>query len=67
NLQQVGGLLKAADLQCKTVWPKLDVKDQLRVNLITLQTRLQNLELRYEQGLQALKFAMVSPRNLSWC
>ena len=63
NLQQVGGLLKATDLQYKNgLAKKLDV-DQLRVNLITLQTQLQNLELNYEQGLQALKFAMSMPQE----
>jgi len=63
NLQQVGGLLKATDLQYQNgLAKKLDV-DQLRVNLITLQTQLQNLELNYEQGLQALKFAMSMPQE----
>ena len=63
NIQQVSGLLKATDLQYKNgLAKKLDV-DQLRVNLITLQTQLQNLELNYEQGLQSLKFAMSMPQE----
>jgi outer membrane protein len=63
NLEQINGLLKATDLQYKNgLAKKLDV-DQLRVNQITLQTQLQNLELNYEQGLQALKFAMSMPQE----
>ena len=63
NLEQINGLLKATDLQYKNgLAKKLDV-DQLRVNQITLQTQLQNLELNYQQGLQALKFAMSMPQE----
>lgn len=63
NLEQINGLLKATDLQYKNgLAKKLDV-DQLKVNQITLQTQLQNLSLSYEQGLQALKFAMSMPQE----
>jgi outer membrane protein TolC len=63
NLQQINGLLKATDLQYKNgLAKKLDV-DQLRVNQITLETQVQNLTLSYEQGLQALKFAMSMPQE----
>lgn len=63
NIQQVSGLLKATDLQYKNgLAKKVDV-DQLRVNLITLETQLQNITLNYEQGLQSLKFAMNMPQE----
>lgn len=63
NLEQINGLLKATDLQYRNgLAKKLDV-DQLKVNKITLETQLQNLNLNYEQGLQALKFAMSMPQE----
>lgn len=63
NLEQINGLLKATDLQYQNgLAKKLDV-DQLKVNKITLETQLQNLSLSYEQGLQALKFAMSMPQE----
>lgn len=63
NLEQINGLLKATTLQYQNgLAKKLDV-DQLKVNKITLETQLQNLDLSYEQGLQALKFAMSMPQE----
>jgi outer membrane protein len=61
NLDQVRALLKLTELQYQNGFAKkLDV-DQLRVNQISLETQLQNLQLQYEQLVQALKLAMAMP------
>jgi outer membrane protein TolC len=61
NIEQVGGLYKATNLQYQNgLAKKIDV-DQLRVNLVTLGAQRQNLDLQFEQALQGLKFAMAMP------
>ncbi len=61
NLDQVLGLLKVTELQYQNGFAKKVDVDQLRVNKVSLETQLQNLELQYEQAVQALKFAMAMP------
>lgn len=61
NLDQVRALLKLTELQYQNGFAKkLDV-DQLRVNQISLETQLQNLQLQYEQVVQGLKLVMAMP------
>jgi outer membrane protein len=63
NLAQVLSLIKVTEKQFENGFArKVDV-DQLRVNQVNLQTQLQNLDLQYEQAVQALKFAMAMPQD----
>ena len=61
NLDQIRALLNLTDLQYQNGFAKKVDVDQLRVNQISLETQLQNLQLQYEQLVQALKLAMAMP------
>jgi len=61
NLDQIRALLKLTELQYQNGFAKKVDVDQLRVNQISLETQLQNLQLQYEQLVQALKLTMAMP------
>lgn len=61
NLDQVMALLKLTELQYQNGFAKKVDVDQLRVNRVSLETQLQNLDLQYEQLVQALKLAIAMP------
>lgn len=63
NLDQINALLLLTEKQVANGFAKQIDASQLRVNLVTLQTQLQNLELQQEQAVQALKFAIAMPQQ----
>lgn len=63
NLDQVNSLIQLTEKQFQNGFAKKIDVDQLRVNRISLETQLQNLELQHEQAVQALKFAIAMPQD----
>ncbi len=61
NLGQVSALLKLTELQFQNGFAKKVDVDQLRVNKVSLETQLLNLDLQHEQLLHALKLVMAMP------